>query len=113
MPEWRRALFSARRRGGPPRLAVGLLCEPAIVKILAEQPELPELVGDVLPDVRDHSVGSDDDFLPTFSLCALRLSTPRLCVLFSLCVLVDLHDPATCEPPFRLQEHRSLRLEDV
>ena len=33
------------------------------MEVLAEQAELPKLIGDVLADVGDDSIGTDDDFV--------------------------------------------------
>src|SRR5580765_7871652 len=63
MTKWRCARLAAGRRGRPERATIGLLGKAAIVEVLAEESELPELVGDVLADVGDDAVGTDDDLL--------------------------------------------------
>ena len=57
----------------PQHAAIRTRAELAVVEIAAEQPELPELVRDVLADVGDGAVRSDDDLLALFVL-ALRQS---------------------------------------
>ncbi len=47
-----------------PEGPVAVDSEWLIIEIPAEEAEFPELVGDVLPDVGDRSVGPDDDLLP-------------------------------------------------
>src|SRR5580698_2326798 len=89
-----------RTRGGrPQRAAIRLLREQTIVEVLAEQPELPELVGDVLPDVGHDTIRPDDDLLA-------RLRFLEVTVDDSAGVLVDAHDPAAAEPTSGLQEYR-------
>src|SRR5919197_5010655 len=44
-------------------MLVGVAVELAIAKVAAEQPKLPEMISDVLADVTDSSIGSNDDFL--------------------------------------------------
>ena len=40
----------------------GIALPEAVIKVLAEQAELPELIGDVLADVSDRAVRAHDDF---------------------------------------------------
>ena len=50
-----------RRIGRDPQLAaIGIAHERAIVEILAQQAEFPELIGDVLADISDRAVGTHD-----------------------------------------------------
>src|SRR4029453_6193664 len=58
----RDAVRAARR----PERTIDALGEDAIVKIATEQPQLPELVCDVLTDVGDNPVGANDHLLPFF-----------------------------------------------
>ena len=49
--------------GGPQNSPVGVGVERAVVEVRAQEPEFPELIGDVLPDVRHRPVGADQDLL--------------------------------------------------
>src|SRR5437016_3469056 len=62
------AAFGARRPQRSRRQR--LLAEDVVVKVLAEQPELPELIRDVLANVGDDAVGPDDDL---FALLAFGI----------------------------------------
>src|SRR4051812_45013740 len=55
------AAIRARRPQRPSRQR--LVAEHAIVKVLPEETELPELIRDVLADVGDDAIRADDDFL--------------------------------------------------
>ena len=72
--EQRVVAFAAGRARRPER-SVRPRREHAIVEILPEQPELPELVGDVLADVGDDAVRSDDDLLALFSSSSSELGS--------------------------------------
>ena len=61
--ERRRARIPVVRRRGPERPAVSLRREQAIAKVEPEQPELPELVREILADVCHDAVRADDHFL--------------------------------------------------
>ena len=75
--------------GHPEDAAVGVGLERAIVEILAQEAEFPELVGDVLAHVGDGAVGADDHFAlfgkaghdPAARVLALGLEVDGLAVL--------------------------------
>src|SRR5262245_50956094 len=48
--------------GGRPQRTIRSFREDTILKITSQQPELPELIGDVLADVSDDPIGPYDDF---------------------------------------------------
>src|SRR5512147_1827747 len=55
--------LAAGGRGGPQgRLSAGI-DEYAVMKVTTEEAKLPELIRDVLPDIGDDAVRSDDDLL--------------------------------------------------
>src|ERR1700751_4112049 len=60
--ERRRACVAALACGDPGFVSVRVRVKPLVVKIAVEEAELPEVVGDVLSDVCDRAIGSDDDF---------------------------------------------------
>ena len=82
--------FSGSRRRDPD---VSPAIQMTVVEVLIEESELPELVRDVLADVRDGSVGSDDDLVIVVSL------------------RIDSHDPAALVLAFGFEKDRITRLE--
>src|ERR1051325_10609776 len=70
--EERMAALPATRTRCPQRPLRAAL-EYAVLKILAEQSKLPELIGDVLPDVGNDAIRADDDFFPIFFVFDQRL----------------------------------------
>src|SRR5271154_6432262 len=60
LAEGRRGLVSWTIGGRPHYVAIRI-SEPApVIKILSEKPELPELVSNVLSDIRNRAVGAHD-----------------------------------------------------
>ena len=62
--------------GDPDFVIVGIAKELVIAEVAAQQPKLPEVVGDVLADVADRAVGANDDLRvfvgPESCLCRIR-----------------------------------------
>src|SRR5881397_2355304 len=59
-----------------------------VMKILAEQPKLPQLVGNIFPNVRDRAVGTHNDFRLRLGFFAVLLPISR--------PLAPRHNPAAC-----------------
>ena len=81
-------------------MSVGIAIELAITEVAAQHAKLPHVVGDVLADVADGSIRTDDDFLIFLGdLCVLRAS------------VVDgsrpAHHPATFVLPLGLEEEHA------
>ena len=76
-------------------MAVGIDMEGTIEKIHAQQPQLPELVGDVLAHIGDGAVGTDNDLVLLVPRIAAggRGTCPAVQVVFS-----SPHDPASPVP---------------
>src|SRR5215510_5171880 len=64
----RRALGGLGRRG-PERGSIELPAEASIEEVATQETEFPELIGDVLADVRDGTVRADDHLLAIFIVC--------------------------------------------
>ena len=106
--------FTVRVRGRPQRPSRPAR-EHAVVEILPEQPQLPELVGDVLADVGDRAVRSHDDLLALF-VCVPRfiiLARVAAVALGGLARVLNRHHPAACETSFLLQIHCAACFQDV
>ena len=58
-----RMVERANGRGNPTIVSVRVFVELAISEVAAQQPEFPEVVGDILADVADGSIRTHDDFL--------------------------------------------------
>ena len=90
------------------------------MEVLAEQPELPELVGHVLADVGHRAVGSHDDFLarldarldPSLS-CRTVDVRGRFLDIGRSRVVVYSHDPTALEASLGLHEDRARLLEEL
>src|SRR4029453_4757632 len=93
--------FAVYRRRGPQNRAVGTRDERPVVEVAAEQPELPELVRDVLADVGDGSIGADDHFFAIFVVPLVfllaRSREPGARSLTRLVLVLDPHHPAARE----------------
>src|SRR5688572_10366520 len=61
-PSKQRVIVAAARGARRPQRSMWSVREHAVMEVPPEQTELPELVGNVLPDVCDDAVGTDDDF---------------------------------------------------
>src|SRR5437773_12302013 len=62
------------RRCGPERPAVRLRAKSAVAEVAPEQAEFPELVRDVLADIRHDAVRSDDNLFPRVLLDRIEVS---------------------------------------
>ena len=47
--------------GNPDLMLIGILVKAAIAEVAAEQPKLPEMIGNVLAYIADRTVGANDD----------------------------------------------------
>src|SRR5262249_2365377 len=92
----------ATRRGVPPPVdrrdpalvVVRIAEELAVSEVASQQAELPHVVSDILPDIADRAVGTNDDFLILFrNAFFVRAFTPRSGTA---------HDPAALVLAFRL-----------
>ena len=130
--ERRMVVFAVSGAGGPER-AVRPICKHAVVKVAAEQTELPELIGDVLADICHDAVGSHDDFLAlacflllivVASVCKRSLfealgSSPSASGPWALgpwafaSLFANRHDPAPGQATLGLQIHRAACLQHV
>ena len=74
----------------PDFVTVGICVPFPIVEILAEQPEFPELIRDVLADIGDGSVGAHDDFaiVVAFDRAFARTVALTACIVLSLVISV-------------------------
>src|SRR5437867_5737837 len=91
--EHRMVAFAACRARRPQRSLWAIL-EDAIVEILSKQSKLPELVRDVLADVRDDAVRTHDDFFTLFAVFV-----PGFGIRDSgfVEILLNRHYPTTCQ----------------
>ena len=89
----------------PQRARIRLRREEAVAEVETKQPELPELIREILADVGDDAVRTDDHLLR----CSGR--RPRSSRRLAPSAFLDPHHPAAGELALGLQEHRALRLE--
>src|SRR5262249_25595040 len=75
-----------------PQRSLRSLTEDPVVEVSAEQPELPELIRDVFPDVSHDAVRPDDDLFAL--VLVLRVRWLRVAVK----VLLNGHDPTAGKP---------------
>src|SRR5574342_120829 len=61
--EWRMLAHPVLTDRGPER-SVSTIRKHPVLEVAPEQPELPELIRDVLADIGDHAIRTDDDLLP-------------------------------------------------
>ena len=80
-----RMIFLALHGGYPALVLVGIAVELAIAEIATQQAKLPHVVGDVLADIADSTVGADDHFLIFFGNLAGFPLRPR----YPLCPEID------------------------
>src|ERR1035437_5336146 len=71
-----------------------------VLEVDSQDAELPELVGDVLPGVRDRSVRPHEDLVGVLHALELRRAFER-------------HDPAARVLAFRLESHGARRLQEL
>ncbi len=103
-PEKRMILLTVVGAGRPQRPSWPRR-EHAILEVAAEQSQLPELIGDVLADIRHHAVGTDDHLFALLVLIVLLVRRARF--------LVDLHHPAAGQAAFARLVDGALRLQHV
>ena len=93
-----------------------------VPKVPPEQPQLPELIREILADVSHDAIRADDDLFAAILLVGVRLCAFRASAgqaRFGSCVvrggrsvLFDPHHPAARQLAAGLKEHGALRLED-
>src|SRR5262249_37790048 len=103
MAEGRVRRLAVARCCRPERVACLLRGKQSILKVAAEQTEFPELIGDVLADIGDDAVRSDDHLLAGLAVLAL----------WGTVAFVDTHHPAACEASLRLQKDGACGLKNV
>ena len=75
----------ARDGGAPRRPAAGILVKPPVAKVLPQQPEFPEVIGNVLSDVGDCAVRAHKD-LRLFALFIRAVSGRHPCLRRQTCL---------------------------
>src|SRR5438093_9868246 len=112
VPEGRHRGIAVLRGGRPERATARLASEEAIVKVAPEQAELPELIREVLANVRHDAIRPDDNLfarvlgpskLGPYYLGPSKLGPyvgPSKLGPYVVALLFDPHHPAARQPAF-------------
>src|SRR5258705_13254474 len=96
-----RVLTLAAGRARRPERSLRPLLKYPVMEILSKKPELPELVRDVLADIRHDAIRPDDDLL-AFFFVGVRPGFGIRDPGFGVEILLNGHDPAPFESSLRL-----------